>query len=123
MIRGDIMPHYEDLRIARGDVLIAERGRWVRQLYSVARSSQMPGQACGASFAAGDLMAIRFAEPDLDLSLYVYAFLLTAPGLARFVRVLTARRSHECAPTLWRIHRYPDPERVFRVATLNPTLR
>ncbi|WP_437316317.1 hypothetical protein [Sorangium sp. So ce385] len=82
-IRGDLMSFREDLRICRGDVLIAGAGQ-LGDTNLFGRAIIADGRLAG-KLAAGDLMVLRFGEPDDDRSLYTYAFLASSIGL-RLIR-------------------------------------
>lgn len=74
-IRGDLMAFGEDLRIKRGDVLIAGAGQMGEG--NLFGRSLVADDRLAGRLAAGDL----FADPDSDRALYVAAFLSTRAGL------------------------------------------
>ncbi len=78
-IRGDLMRFVDDLRIERGDVLIAGAGQ-IGEATLFGRSIIADGRLAGR-LAAGDLMLIRGGGLLDDDFLYLYAFLSTSVGL------------------------------------------
>jgi hypothetical protein len=80
VIRGDLMPFVDDLRIRRGDVLMAGAGQ-MGEATLFGRSIIADDRLAGR-LAAGDVMIVRFEAPDSSLSLYTYAFLTSRSGLS-----------------------------------------
>lgn len=79
VIRGDLMPLVEDLRILRGDILIAGAGQIGESTLfgrAIIADTRLTGK-----LAAADIMVIRFDDPDSAEALYTYAFLLCQAGL------------------------------------------
>lgn len=77
-IRGDLMAFVEELRIRRGDILIAGAGQ-IGESTLFGRAIIADGRLSG-NLAAGDLMVLRFENADSNLALYVYAFLASTAG-------------------------------------------
>lgn len=78
-IRGDLMSFCEDLRIRRGDILVAGAGQ-IGESTLFGRALIADTRLVG-KLAAGDVMVLRAESPDADEWLYVYAFLLSDFGL------------------------------------------
>lgn len=78
-IRGDLMSFREDLRIRRGDVLIAGAGQ-IGESTLFGRALIADSRLVG-KLAAGDLMVLRPEDPGEDRFLCTYAFLLSSAGL------------------------------------------
>jgi hypothetical protein len=79
-IRGDLMRFVEDLRVERGDILIAGAGQ-IGPATLFGRSLVADSRLAG-KLAAGDLMVLRGGGSDDDNLLYLAAFLRSEVGVA-----------------------------------------
>lgn len=79
-IRGDRMRFVEELRIHRGDVLIAGAGQMGES--TLFGRALIADDRLAGKLAAGDLMVVRFPSPDSDEALFSYAFLMCNAGLS-----------------------------------------
>ena len=82
-IRGDALPYLDDHRIKAGQILVAGTGTLGEtEIYgrSIKADARLVGRIVGPN-----TLSITPIDPEGDLALYVYAFLLTKAGL-RLVR-------------------------------------
>ncbi|MBY0276576.1 hypothetical protein K2Z84_14635 [Candidatus Binatia bacterium] len=79
-IRGDLMPFVDELRIERGDILVAGAGQ-IGPGTMFGRSVIADARLAG-KLAAGDLLSMRGGGMEDDDLLYLYAFLCSTAGVA-----------------------------------------
>jgi hypothetical protein len=79
VIRGDLIPFVDDLRIRRWDILIAGVGQLGETTLfgrAIIADRRLEGK-----LAAGDVLILRFPNPGDDVNLFTYAFLNSRIGL------------------------------------------
>ncbi|MCC6874428.1 MAG: hypothetical protein IT378_09015 [Sandaracinaceae bacterium] len=79
-IRGDLMPFVGELRIERGDILVAGAGQ-IGPSTMFGRSVIADARLAG-KLAAGDLLSLRGGGVEDDELLFLYAFLCSTAGIA-----------------------------------------